>query len=237
MDSENLSITHDSQRDWYRNIVSLRVSENLWDDITDSDDTLDAIRNLESAFKPFKEPEPTISRPFEEAEVVNPIADVIEYPFEHPSETRFSAGRYGVWYGAERLETSIHETVYHWRRAELKIDHSQRNERIVTVHRRVHIVGCTACLVDLRSRLNETPSLLSDNYSTCQRLGMELHDGGQPGVITESARDRGHEIVGVFRREALENVRNHCYLSYILDLDSLEVRVERERGRTLLTIQ
>lgn len=227
---ESLTITEDSQGDWHRNVVTLRGSADLFDELTDDPVVHAALVDLEMAYKPFKEPEPTISRPFEEADVVSAIADVIDYPFEHPCASRFSDGRFGVWYGADSLDTSIHETVFHWRRDELAIDPSARAERTVVVHRRVHLVECVAALVDLRPHIGDSPALISDTYTTCRRLGRELHEGQQPGVMTESARDRGSMVIGVFRRDALLNVRTVCYLTYRLNLDTGVVVVEREPG-------
>ncbi|HLU62836.1 MAG TPA: RES family NAD+ phosphorylase [Gammaproteobacteria bacterium] len=236
MEIEGLAITADAQGDWHRNIVTLRRSQDLFDDLTDDTDVLAGLRELEMAFKPFLEPQPAISRPFEEADVVTPIMDVIEYPFLHPCRSRFSEGRYGVWYGADTLETSIRETVHHWRKDELAIDLSRRTERIIVIHRRVHLVECIAALVDLRPHVAEHPALLSDSYDFCQRLGMTLQAGRQPGLITESARNRGASIVAVFQRQALTNVRDYCYLTYRLDLDTGRVEVEREPGNVLLTL-
>lgn len=233
---ENLTITEDSQGDWHRNIVSLRDSEDLFDDLTDDARVHAALIDLEIAYKPFRELQPLITRPFEEAGLVTAIADVIEYPFDHPCASRFSEGRFGVWYGADTLETSVRETVHHWRRDEMAIDPERRTERVVTVQRRVHLVACTASLVDLRPHVADMPALVADNYALCRRLGTELHDGQQPGVISESARHRGACIVAVFRRDALTNVRDVCYLTYRLNLDTGEVHVERDPGTVYLTL-
>ena len=232
----DLTITNDAQADWHRNIVSLRESRNLWDDLTDDPAVHDALAQLEMAYKPFREREPAINRPFEEAELVTAIADVIEYPFVHPCSSRFSDGRFGVWYGADTLETSIRETAWHWRRDEMAIANAARTERVVIVERRVHLVACTASLVDLRPHVAAVPALVSDSYAACQRLGAELRDGQQPGVISESARNRGASVVGVFRRDALSDVRDVCYLSYELDLDTGNIIVEREPGRVMMRI-
>lgn len=91
-------------------------------------------------------------------------------------------------------------------------------------------------LVDLRPHVAEHPALLSDSYDFCQRLGMQLQAGRQPGLITESARNRGASIVAVFQRQALTNVRDYCYLTCRLDLDTGRVEVEREPGNVLLTL-
>jgi hypothetical protein len=47
--------------------------------------------------------------------------NAIDYIFKQSSWSisRFSNGRYPVWYGSINLETSIHETIFHWRRTYL----------------------------------------------------------------------------------------------------------------------
>ena len=53
-----------------RNIVSLRVSEGLFDDLTDDPEAWQAAQRLEMETKPklFNSHQPIIERPFEEAE-------------------------------------------------------------------------------------------------------------------------------------------------------------------------
>ena len=61
---------------------------------------------------PARRPAPLITRPFD-------YGAVITYPFvpQNWHATRYSDGmRYGVWYGALELETTVRETVYHWHR-------------------------------------------------------------------------------------------------------------------------
>lgn len=54
--------------------------------------------------------------------------------------------------------------------------------------------------------------------------------------VNQSARYADGQIAGVFVRDALINPQTVCYLSYFLDVDSDQVRVERERGRAFVEI-
>ena len=96
----------------YRNIVSLVVSEDLFDDLTDDPDDYATAQTIESLHTPpfYQSRNPIIDRPFEESQWF----EAVQFPFEHWQESRFSLGKFGIWYGASELETSVFETAYHW---------------------------------------------------------------------------------------------------------------------------
>ncbi|MBW4053688.1 MAG: RES family NAD+ phosphorylase [Proteobacteria bacterium] len=225
-------VSEDSVGDWLRNIVSLRKSIDLFADlVTDPADTRILIEH-ELATKPIRAPVPIISRPFEEAGFYDPLRAAIEWPFEHPCRTRYSDGSFGVWYGARTLETSVRETVHHFRRDTLASEIAASSRAPIYQERRVHRVRCSAMLVDLRALCAEEPRLLDpDDYAYCQALGAQLFAAALPGVQSVSARDAGGEIVGVFRQETLSDPRDVCYLTYILDPGTGRVEIEREPGR------
>jgi hypothetical protein len=172
-----------------------------------------------------------IVRPFEDVEVYDPVAAAIEWPFEHPCRSRYSNGTYGAWYGAASIETSVRETVHHFRRNTLASQAALQSKRPIVQERRVHLVHCKALLVDLRARTRKEPQLLDpDDYGACQALGAELRNAGMPGVITYSARHAKSEIVAVFTPTVLSEPRTVCYLTYTLFADSGKVLVERTPG-------
>lgn len=231
-------ITEDSRGDWHRNIVSLRKSADLFVDLVDDPAHTAILADHEVATKLATAPQPIISRPFEDADIYDPIAHAIAWPFEHPAATRFSAGRYGVWYGAASIETSVHETVHHFRKNTLASEIARTSTKPIVQERRVHLVHCNAALVDLRSVVKQEQRLVDpDDYTYCQALGAELRAAFQPGVITKSVRHRAGDIIAVFVREALSNPRNVCYLTYILDPQSGRVKVERTSGRTWMVLE
>src|SRR5687768_17412866 len=95
----------DLHSDLLRNIVSLRVSENLFDDLIDDPAAWATAQQLELETKPhfFTNQIPVINRPFEEAE----WNEAIQYPFKNSSQSRYSDGTFGVWYGGDTLETTV----------------------------------------------------------------------------------------------------------------------------------
>lgn len=231
-------ITEDSRGDWNRNIVTLRKSADLFADLVDDPAHAAVLSDHEMATKLVSDPRPIVSRPFEEADVYDPIANAIAWPFEHPAASRYSLVHFGVWYGAGSIETSVYETVHHFRKNTLASEIARASTKPIVQERRVHLVHCNAALVDLRSVVKQEKRLVDpDDYTYCQSLGAELRAAFQPGVITKSARHRSGEVVAVFIREALSNPRDVCYLTYLLDAKRGHVRVERTPGRAWLTIE
>jgi len=227
-----LRVTRDSQKDWHRNIVSLRKSIDIYADLVDDPRDADVLMRHEMAVKQAHEEPAIIMRPFEDATIYDPIAAAIQWPFDHPSASRYSTGAYGVWYGAESVETSVRETVYHFRRNTLASQIAAQSTKPIVQERRVHLVHCNALLIDLRSRVRKEPNLLHpQDYSTCQAIGAELRNAGMPGVITYSARHAKSEVVAVFTPTVLKDPRTVCYLTYTLHVDTGKVVVERTPGK------
>ncbi len=228
----DLRVTRDSQKDWHRNIVSLRKSIDIYADLVDDPGDVDVLVRHEMAVKQtYREPA-IITRPFEEAAIYDAIAAAIQWPFEHPSVSRYSSGAFGVWYGAQSIETSVRETVYHFRKNTLAAQIAAQSTQPIVQERRVHLVHCNAMLIDLRARTRKEPRLLHrEDYSTCQAIGADLRKAGMPGVITYSARHAKSEVVAVFTPTVLSDPRTVCYLTYILHADTGKVIVERTPGK------
>lgn len=237
MTDTDYRVTRDSQRDWNRNVVSLRKSIELFADLVDDPVDVQVLIEHELATKPVSRDPAILYRPFEEAELYDAVAAAIEWPFEHPSRSRYSTGAYGVWYGADSLETSVRETVHHFRKDTLASAVAASSQKPIIQERRVHLVRCDALLVDLREVCAREPRLLHpDDYSTCQIIGAELRRSGMPGVLTYSARRPQAEIVAVFTPTVLADPRIHCYLTYRLLPADGTVLVERTPGEVLFEL-
>jgi hypothetical protein len=230
--AEAYQVTEDSRGDWHRNIVSLRTSIDIFQELVDDPAAVTVLMEHEMATKPTREQQPIISRPFDDAATYDPIATAIQWPFDHPAKSRYSSGGYGVWYGARTLLGTIYETVHHFRVNTLASDAARDLDEPIVQERRVHLVHCGAALVDLRSRCATDTGLLDpSNYAHCQALGAEIRSAFLPGILTLSARMPGEDVVAVFVREALSNPRAVCYLTYALDTTTHRVSVERTPGR------
>ena len=146
----------DTHADLLRNIVSLRRSEDLFDDLSPDPMHWDAAIRLELASKPpmLTANQPVINRPFEEAA----WNDAIAYPFKHWMRSRYSKGNFGIWYGADSIETSVHETVYHWRHGLLA--DAGFTQAGIKIERKIYQVRCDAAL--------NPPESLDQGWLVCE---------------------------------------------------------------------
>jgi len=215
----------DYRGDLLRNIKGIRVSQDLFDDLARDAADRDVAITAESATR-MPSPAPLITRPFD-------YGTVITYPFAPHNwhATRYSDGlEYGVWYGALELETTVHETLYHWHR--FIRDSYPTLEREVVGERRVFQVRCEAILIDLRS--SAEPRLVERrDYAFTQSLGRHLWQRAQSGLLAPSARGPG-TCAAIFRPEALSDVRDICFLTYRLAGNT--ATVERTPGEAWLRI-
>jgi hypothetical protein len=223
--------TTDFDRRPYRNITSLRESEDLFDDLTDGDDEASAIgAEAEMRVKEKLVPRSPaiIHRGFQYSK------SIIEYPFEKEPylSTRFGDGTYGVWYGSAELRTTVYETVFHMIKAELAVEGL---DEIIIRERAVYRVRCRAILIDLREKEKSFPKLVADDYSFTQRIGRRINKEGHPGLLAPSARCNGINVA-IFNPEVLSDPQLHCYFTYFFDPVSLNVKVERTIGRTWLNV-
>ncbi|MGD8575170.1 MAG: RES family NAD+ phosphorylase [Gammaproteobacteria bacterium] len=234
---EQFVVSSDAKGDWHRNIVSLREPVDLFDALADDEAGRQVLLEHEMATKPYAEPAPALTRPFEQAEMITRVADAIDWPYAHPNVSRFSDGRFGVWYGAGTLETSIRETAFHFWQDETGNLDLPESTREIHRGRQVFLVECTAALVDLRPLVGNYPDLLHpDDYGFCQALGRQVRDDHLPGLINPSVRDPRGLVAAVFDPRALTRVRQLCYLDYFLNVRNQRVRVQRRPGRNDLTL-
>ena len=206
----HLTLT-DVHRDVFRNIVSIRSSQNLFDDLSDSVGDWLLAQQVEDAVKPppYQSRTPVIHRPFEDAEWFNAIG----WPFKHWQISRFSDGQFGVWYGSDSVETTAFETAYHWMNGFLTDAGFQKEN--VTCERKLYAVACDVALVDLRPLTKNHSGLVHKaDYSYSQSVGARLHREGHPGLVTVSVRNPGGHNFVVLNPNVLSNVRFNCHLTY-----------------------
>jgi hypothetical protein len=211
--------------DLVRNIKGIRVSQDLFDDLA-RDEADRAVAIAAEGATRIPSAEPLITRPFD-------YGTVITYPFvpHNWQATRYSDGlEYGVWYGALELETTVHETLYHWHR--FVADAFPELDRELVSERRVFSVRCEAILVDLR-KAKEPRLVHPSDYSFTQQLGRHLWRRAQSGLLAPSARTRG-TTAAILRAGALCDVRDVCFLSY--RVRGNKAVVERTPGEPWLRI-
>lgn len=220
----------DIHQDVVRNIVSLRASQDLFDDLTDDPTAWLLAQKVEDEVKPppYASHKPLIDRPFEDAQWFNAIA----WPFKHWQTSRFSDGSFGVWYGSESVETTVYESAYHWYRGLLS--DAGFEQMAVIAERKVYWVACNAALLDFRQVSDAQPELLHpSDYTFCQAVGARIHREGHPGLLTQSVRRPAGENLAIFNPAVLSNPRHNCQLTY--RLESGQIVVEKQPGATWLT--
>ncbi len=224
-----LAANVDFHDDLVRNIPGLRTSQHLFDDL--SPDPADwEIAISAEGMQRLDTPSALVTRPFD-------YGSVISYSFEssHWQATRFSDGsRYGVWYGALAVETTVYETAWHWYR--FVMDSFAGEQREIVTERRVFDVRCDALLLDLRGKELAYPGLTSrTSYAFTHEVGRTVHDQDLNGLLVRSARCDGTNAA-VFKAARLSKVRHRTYLTYRLDVVRDTLVAERTRGRKWLTV-
>jgi hypothetical protein len=221
----------DVHEDVRRNIVSLRQSQDLFDDLTDDPAAWLLAQQVEDHVKPplYRSRTPIIHRPFEDAEWFNAIT----WPFRYWQASRFSDGSYGVWYGSDTVETTVYESAYHWYRWLLS-DAGFEREAVVA-ERKVYAVTCAAALLDFRQATGDYPDLLhATDYAFPQMVGSRIHREGHPGLLIQSVRSPEGENVAIFNPTVLSSPRFDCQLNYRLDGD--RIVIEKQTGRSWIEI-
>ena len=221
----------DIHQEVVRNIVSLFESQDLFDDLTDNPAEWLLAQSVEDEVKPhlYRSRTPIIDRPFEDAEWFNAIG----WPFSHWQASRFSDGTYGVWYGADSIESTVYESAYHWYRG-LLCDAGFEREAVVA-ERKVYWVTCKAALLDFRkAALAHAELLHPSDYEFTQMVGARIHREGHPGLLIQSVRRPGGESVAVFNPAVLSNPSLSCQLTY--RLEGGRILVERQPGTIWLTL-
>jgi len=219
----------DFHGDLLRNIPGIRASQHLFDDLSaDPDDWPIAIAFEASSRIPTTAA--LVSRPFD-------YGAAIGYSFDaaHWQQTRYSDGtRYGVWYGAFELETTVHETAWHWYRF-VRDSYGEEDREIVT-DRRIFEVRCDALLVDLRGRHADHPALVDRaSYAFTQQIGRYLHEQQANGLLAASARCAGTNAA-IFRAERLSKPRDLRFLTYRLNVARDRFAAEKTPGRKWLRL-
>ena len=133
--------------------------------------------------------------------------------------SRFSDGRYGMFYAARERETAIAETRYHHGRFL-----AATAEPPMHLSMRLYQVGIDARLHDLRRQGSDPGSRElaaaihdPDDYATSRAIGARLRAAGSTGVVYRSVRHVGGECVGLFKPRGASDCRHAAHLLYAWD--------------------
>ena len=214
----------DYSNDVFRNIRGIKISQDLFDDLSDDPQNWEAANTLDMhTHPPILNNAPLIQRAFDYSK-----NDFIDYPFKNITASRFSDGSFPCWYGSETLETTIFETRHHFIKEILSAWEVFQHQKTVRIDRRVAQINCQGLAFDLSHKMDEFPWLVeSVDYTSCQAIGRRVANEGHPLLITPSARHKKGINLVAFKPEILSNSRDYCNLHYIFDLINKSVRVFR----------
>ena len=218
----------ETHQDLVRNIVALPAAEDCFDDLGDEPAAWAAAAQLVRDTQPptFTSAQPVIDRPFEAAA----WDDALGYPFRHWLRSRFSDGSFGLWYGADTIETSVQESVHHWRAGLL--GDAGFTQPGIEIERALYRVRLDAALVDLRPATAPFPSLVApDDTALTPAIGARLHREGHPGLVSRSAHCDG-DVYALLNARVLSDPRPIGALTYRTTVSG--VAVEREPGTVWL---
>ena len=164
---------------------------------------LDAVFAIEALTNPrLRQEAGDISLVPPQERVSGPGTSAIMAAFTHLNRfgSRFTAGGYGVYYAARRLDTAVREVSHHQGRF-LAATH----EPPIEVDLRCYRAKLRQPLHDIRGAREALAEVYArDDYRASQAFGAALRALGSWGIAYDSVREPGGECVAILRPKALE---------------------------------
>lgn len=145
--------------------------------------------------------------------VSGPGATYVMASFTHlnPRGSRFSDGRYGVYYAAVDLKTALAETIHHFEAFARDSGDGPRSEDMRVVVGDVdHAFEDVAVLPEAERAAVLDPG----SYAASQAYAARLRDGGAAGVVYPSVRRDGGWCLGAFTPRAVGLPRQERHVQY-----------------------
>jgi hypothetical protein len=131
--------------------------------------------------------------------------------------SRFTDGSYGVYYAARELETSVHETAYHFGRFLRATNEPRGTEMELRV-----LVSSKLDQIfhDIRRGFPELHD--PDDYTKAQAFARALRASDSFGLVYRSVRRKDHDCLAVFRPKAIPRPRQGAHLRYHFDGERID---------------
>jgi RES domain-containing protein len=203
-------LRHVAWRPSHRLVPSRFPPVGLFDRVARAED-LEAVYAIEALTNDrVREEAGTLSLVPPEERVTGPGTTPIMAAFTHlnPEGSRFSDGRYGVYYCARELSTALAEVRYHQERF---MRHTAQGA--IRLEMRLYLADLDARLVDVRARDDlHAP----DDYSASQAAGRAAREAQRDGLLYRSVREPGGLCAAVLRPRVLARCRQsrHFTLHY-----------------------
>ena len=188
---------------------------NLFDRVADAED-FEALHALESLTNERVRDElGEIERVPRSERIFGPGSSPIMAAFTHVNVqgSRFSDGRYGVFYAARERATALAETRHHHARFL-----AATREKPMHLPMRLYQVAVDAKVHDLRQS-GVVPAAVfdADDYSAARRVGATLRAAGSAGLVYRSVRHAAGQCVGLFRPGGASRCLHAAVLLYVWD--------------------
>jgi hypothetical protein len=180
------------QQAW-RLIPSRYPAVGPWDRVADPED-FEALAQLEGLTNPrLREELGVLAGIPRERWLTGPGSTPVMAAFTHINAegSRFSDGRFGVFYAARTLETAIRETVFHRERFL-----ARTREPAMQIQMRSYQCTINCPLHDLRGGYPSAHD--PDDYRASQKLAAGLRAANSNGVVYDSVRHPGGQCAAVF---------------------------------------
>lgn len=159
-----------------------------------------------------------------EERLFGPGSTCIMAAFTHlnPHGSRFSDGRYGVFYCARKRDTAIAETRYH-----STLFMQATAEPPMRLPMRLYSVEAKGRAADLREASQRDPRIVDpDDYAYAQGIGRALRAAGALGIVYPSVRHPGGECLAALRTGIVKNCLHAAYLEYHWNGQGIDVVFE-----------
>ena len=188
---------------------------NLFDRVADAGD-FDALYALEAmSNERSRQDLGQIDRVSPDQRIYGPGSGPIMAAFTHVNVqgSRFSDGRYGMFYAAHGRATAVAETRHHQARFL-----AATSEGPMHLPMRLYTLAIDARLHDLRAP-GAVPDAVydADDYSRSRAWGAALRDAGSAGLVYRSVRHAGGACVGLFSPRGASRCVHAAYLLYAWD--------------------
>lgn len=177
----------------YRIVPSRYPVVGPWDRIAEPGD-FDALAAIEARTNPrLRQELGALALTPRERWLTGPGSTPVMAAFTHlnPEGSRFSDGSFGVFYASRTVETAIHETVFHRERFL-----ARTREPAMQLQMRSYQVRVACLLHDLRG--GYPPMHQRDDYSSSQRLAVQLRAANANGLVYDSVRHPGGQCAALF---------------------------------------
>ncbi|MGH8250731.1 MAG: RES family NAD+ phosphorylase [Steroidobacteraceae bacterium] len=216
LDIRSVPLADVAWRPAFRLVPSRFPPVGVWERIAGPAD-FDALAELEGLTNPrIREEMGTLALIPRERWAAGPGTTPIMAAFTHlnPEGSRFSDGRFGIFYASATVETAIRETVFH-REQFLK----RTREPPMQLPMRCYATVIECCLHDIRGGF---PALHDpDDYSASQQAGGKLRAANSDGVVYDSVRHRGGFCAAIFWPDRVGPCVQTRHFSYAWDGTSI----------------